>query len=402
MWVKSRKPSSTVGLSTAPPVVIPVPRELLRVLEGSHIRAAAEDLLALFEERIRRVSSARFGLSDGHPRTLQTVGDSEQLTRERIRQLEAFVLRSLQYPTVSIPERARKVRVAIEELLDLFGRAVREETLFSSLRLTEPRDQAALRFHLAATPGITEARETQRTARHWTATAPAEVPGTKAVPPTIEQVLETAEVVLAESGVPLVEDRLLTALRGRLGTATATRPLLLSHLTIARRLSRNPFGEWGLRTWSSITPRGAGDKAYLVLRQRGKPLHFTAIADAVNALFPVRRTHPQTVHNELIRDPRFILVGRGMYALKEWGYEPGTVTEITAKILAQAGRPLTRAELITAVLRQRQVKRNTVLLALCNRQLFRVLGDGRVSLAAAEQAPANAPGSLASAADPNH
>ena len=77
----------------------------------------------------------------------------------------------------------------------------------------------------------------------------------------------------------------------------------------------------------------------------------------------------QTVHNELIKDPRFILVGRGTYALKEWGYQSGTVKEVIGQLLKENG-PLTKEEILKKVLETRLVKPNTILINLQNRQYF--------------------------------
>jgi hypothetical protein len=77
----------------------------------------------------------------------------------------------------------------------------------------------------------------------------------------------------------------------------------------------------------------------------------------------------QTVHNELIKDSRFVLVGRGVYALKEWGYEPGQVKDIITKILRENG-PLTQGEILERVSKQRLVKENTILLNLSNKKNF--------------------------------
>jgi RNA polymerase primary sigma factor len=54
-----------------------------------------EDLLARLTERERAVLSLRYGLTDGHSRTLEEVGQAFQLTRERIRQIEARALSKL-------------------------------------------------------------------------------------------------------------------------------------------------------------------------------------------------------------------------------------------------------------------------------------------------------------------
>jgi len=60
-----------------------------------------EDLLARLTERERAVLSLRYGLSDGHSRTLEEVGQAFQLTRERIRQIEAKALSKLRAESLS-------------------------------------------------------------------------------------------------------------------------------------------------------------------------------------------------------------------------------------------------------------------------------------------------------------
>jgi len=50
-------------------------------------------------ERERRILELRYGLSDGYSRTLEEVGKQYNVTRERIRQIEAKALRKLRHPT---------------------------------------------------------------------------------------------------------------------------------------------------------------------------------------------------------------------------------------------------------------------------------------------------------------
>ncbi len=83
-----------------------------------------------------------------------------------------------------------------------------------------------------------------------------------------------------------------------------------------------------------------------------------------------------TVHNELIKDERFVLVGRGMYALREHGYEPGIAREVIQKVLREAG-PLKPNDVVAHVAKQRFFKPNTVLINLQNKSFFERLPDGR-------------------------
>ena len=158
--------------------------------------------------------------------------------------------------------------------------------------------------------------------------------------------------------------------------------MLDSYLSIARRIRKNPYGEFGLVEWPAILPSGMRDKAYAALAYHGEPLHFRNIATHIDkAGWDRRRAHPQTVHNELIKDGRFVLVGRGLYALEDWGYEAGTVADVIVSVLAKAGSPLEKQELIKRVLEKRKVKDTTILLNLQNRKRFRKTGEEGYTLA---------------------
>ncbi len=141
----------------------------------------------------------------------------------------------------------------------------------------------------------------------------------------------------------------------------------INFMAVSKDIKQNVFGRWGLATWSDIKPRGTREKAYLVLKTGGKPLHFRDIAKLIDehGLHQKKRqSHPQTVHNELIKDKRFVLVGRGIYALSEWGYKKGTVKEVISEILKEAKEPLTREEILERVLSIRQVKKSTIIINL--------------------------------------
>lgn len=355
-------------------------------LRADEVVEAALAILASLDDRTRRILTARFGVDSGKPKTLQAIGNTENITRERVRQIEHAGLRTIQ-SAQKLPPRVAAVRRDLPRLLESFGRSALEDTLMEAIGGTTSKHRAALRLFLSSLPGVTEARETQQTAQHWTmnASGPSESDGSP-----LETVLETGEQALRQARHLLSEADMLAHIRQVLGTS-ASDGVVRSMLSIGKRIVRTPFGDWGLRGWPEATPRGVGDKAYIVLKRAGKPLHFTAIADGINATgFDAKRAHPQTVHNELIRNARFVLVGRGLYGLREWGYEPGTVVEVLARILQEAARPMPKQDLIAAVLQKRFVKRNTVLLALQDASRFRTLPDGTYTLAASQAPPAAA------------
>jgi hypothetical protein len=235
------------------------------------------------------------------------------------------------------------------------------------IELEEDRDRAALRLLLAALPEVRIVRETNMCRQHICLLSEEE---------HTDMVHEYGVNLLTEVGRLLADVEFLQTLNERI-ECDISEPALRSALSVSRNIVRTPFKEWGLRGWPEATPRGVGDKAYIVLKRSGKPLHFSDIAKKANeAGFDQRKAHPQTVHNELIRDPRFVLVGRGLYALKEWGYEPGTVADVIQRILQNEGKPISREELTDRVLKERMVRKNTVLLALQNADRFEKTPDG--------------------------
>jgi hypothetical protein len=167
-----------------------------------------------------------------------------------------------------------------------------------------------------------------------------------------------------------------------------TEKVLKSYLNISKTIQSNPFGEVGLSGWNEIKPRDVGDKAYIVLKHHGKPEHYSVITKLINEhKLDERQAYQETVHNELIKDERFVLIGRGIYALSEWGYKKGVVADVIREIMLEQAKPLTREEIISAVMKKRQVKRNTILVGLSNKKYFVKVGKDRYAVAP-EEAPA--------------
>ncbi|HCU47589.1 TPA: hypothetical protein DIC39_00795 [Patescibacteria group bacterium] len=205
----------------------------------------------------------------------------------------------------------------------------------------------------------------------------------------LRKILQSAFTILEQAGKPLSDEALVKKML-EVGAVTPlnepadNQKVLLALLETGKVIKRNPYGEWGLASWDTITPKRMGDKIYLVLKKADKPLHFRQITQLINdQQFDHKQAHAPTVHNELILDKRYVLVGRGIYALREWGFEPGVVAEVLAKILQEAGGPLTREDLLQRLQKQRMVQPGTVYLALTNKQLFSRTADGKYQLATA-------------------
>jgi hypothetical protein len=145
---------------------------------------------------------------------------------------------------------------------------------------------------------------------------------------------------------------------------------LYAILKTARNIDQNKFGHWGASHWEEINPKTVNKKIYMVLKRHGQPLHFNEIAQKINEVgFDNKKANPATVHNELILSDKYVLVGRGVYSLNDWGYASGTVADIITRLLEKEAE-LSREEIIKKVLEQRAVKAATINLALNNRNRF--------------------------------
>ncbi|MEI6316429.1 MAG: HTH domain-containing protein, partial [bacterium] len=140
-------------------------------------------------------------------------------------------------------------------------------------------------------------------------------------------------------------------------------------LTLSKGVKKNPLGEYGRSGASGVKARGIKDFAYLMMRKHGSPMHFREVAKAITNTFD-KKCHTATCHNELIKDKRFVLVGRGMYALSEWGYKPGVVRDVIKEILKREG-PMTKEDVVDKVLKERYLKKNTILVNLQNPKYFK-------------------------------
>ncbi len=150
--------------------------------------------------------------------------------------------------------------------------------------------------------------------------------------------------------------------------------ILKRWLSLSKHIGKNPLSEWGRTTSHAIRTKGIRDYAYLAVKRAGKPMHFSDVAKAISELFS-KEAHVATTHNELIKDKRFVLVGRGLYALAEWGYTPGVVRDVIRDVLKKEG-PLPKDGILENVRKIRFVKDNTVLVNLNDTKYFKRHKDG--------------------------
>lgn len=313
------------------------------------------DFSEIFTSRTKEIVSSRFGLSGGKTKTLEEIGKEYGITRERVRQILASAF-SLVKQRRDNPYYLEAVS-RIESVLAEYNGILPSDELFAILSGDDKRERGAIRFFLECMKTVEEEKENSVRPRVFVS---AGFPFSD-----WEKSFSVAAAVLRDAGTALDADELYAraAKRG----LPVGRKVFFNYLAASSSIRKNAFGRFGFSNSSEICPRGTREKAYLVLKMNGRPLHFKDIAariDEIGLQKNGRKTHPQTVHNELIKDQKFVLVGRGLYALSEWGYSRGTVREVLEGILASSAAPMKRERILEEVLRVRRVKRSTVVINL--------------------------------------
>jgi len=336
-----------------------------------------DNLLTDLPKRTSDIIGKRFGLDGKEKQTLEEIGQSYGITRERVRQIvEEGLLRI--YPKI---KEYQKVFRYFNDVLKSFGDLKKEDVLLSFLGGKKLQNQVS--FLLALDKNYKKISEDEDFYSLWTRKKET-VPLAKKVVAFIFNKFQTEKKPVSLEEIYEAQKTEVKKILER----EINKNIFNSYLEISKKIQKNPEQKLGLRDWIEINPRGIKDKAFLVFKKEGRPLHFSEVANFIEKLpFAFqRKVHLATVHNELIKDPRFVLVGRGIYALKEWGYEPGVVKEIIYKILKEAKKPLTKGEILEKVLNQRIVKENTILLNLQDRNYFLRDSDGRYQIKSVKEA----------------
>lgn len=331
-------------------------------------RLVTETLATIDREREREIVSRRFGLFD-RKETLEQIGELLSITRERVRQLEKAVVTRLKATAEQgdLPNIA-EVQAALTTQLESMGNVARVSDLASAFGEGTKLEQARVAFLARLCPKLTVVDEDDN---FYQAVAIADIIDVPAVKSQVQTIIDAIKK-LAE---PKTVEEVAKAAGMTDAIQTAALASTSKHLATLN-------GRWGLVKWPMVNPKNIRDKIYVILKEHGKHMHFNEIAAAIkDSDFKRKDVTTQAIHNELIKDKRFVLIGRGIYALKEWGYKKGTVADIIAEVLREANGPLHRDEIVKRVLKSRFVKETTILLNLQGKPQFKRVAKATYKLA---------------------
>lgn len=321
-----------------------------------HLKTLIEDFFLVLSQTEKEVITKRFSLNNKPKQTLEKIGQHFDVTRERIRQIENNALKKLQRNVMN--SHIRKVTEVARTVLYEGGSVMTSDLLISRIlkRLNSETTYSGyvVKFALRLDKEINEVRRDKDfdPLYHFVAIEFEEIQKTYRA---VRKALQKRKDVTSFAAI-------YKEIKDDIAVSKVTMEAISKS---AVRILEVEEGHIGLSRWRHINPKSIRDKAILIFNKNGKtPLHFIELSNKISEFGKDRKSVTvQAVHNDLIRYDDFVLVGRGMYALSEWGIPAGTVVDIIAKVLQEDG-PLKRQEIIEKVKALRDVKENTISLNL--------------------------------------
>lgn len=318
------------------------------------------------QDRSSEVIFSRFGLGEEIRRkTLEEIGKKYGITRERVRQIEQAAIKMIK-KSPSFEEHQH----IFDELRDIvysLGGVVAHEDLLGHISEDE-NVHNHINFYLVLGDSFKKHKEDKHFKTHWSVS--------DEIADKVHTSLKSLYSSLSDEDL-IAESEIVGKFFNHMQEVSdryRNEEIAKRWLAMSKTIKRNPLGEWGKANSKNVKTRGVKDYAFLVMRKHGSPMHFREVAEAIEKIFK-RKTHYATTHNELIKDPRFVLVGRGMYALAEWGYKTGIARDVIRKILEEEG-PMSKEDLVDRVMKERYFKKNTILVNLMNTKYFKKLKNG--------------------------
>lgn len=337
-----------------------------------NIEKVATDILATIErEREREIIARRFGLFDRRE-TLEQIGELLGITRERVRQLEKAVVIRLKLAAEQgqLPH-LTEVQAVFAEHLVAMGGAGRIAELTGRLTTDNNRlDQARVSFLAELSPDLAVIEDNDH---FYHAVGLSKLHNEKQMKDAVAKIIEAIKLINEPVAIAKIAEKV--------GDKD---PKHTQALASTSKSLATLNGRWGLTKWPMVNPKNIRDKIYVILKENGKQMHFNEIAAAIkDSSFKRKDVTTQAIHNELIKDKRFVLIGRGIYALKEWGYEKGTVADVITDVLKKHKEPMHRDDIVKEVLKSRYVKETTILLNLQGKPQFKRVAKATYTLAEA-------------------
>ena len=348
----------------------------------NNVSDSLNKLFTVLGQREKDVIARRLGLNENPRETLESIGSDLSVTRERIRQIENTAVKKLR--RIGSKTEFQVLFELSEQIIKTHGGLLKESDLINktlkNLDHSDKIETAIIQLSLEINPNIRKFKKTKVNHQAWYSKTNSES--------EIKDILKIAVKNLKANNKIIGKSDLIKQIKSELPNDKQDIPneFIESTLEIDTRIKLIQEG-YGLTTWRHVQPKSIKDKALIILKRVQKPMHFVDIANQIaSAEFSNKQVTQQAVHNELIRYKDFVLVGRGLYALSEWGYNSGTVKDVLTEILStlKPGDSLSKKQIVNEVLKRRIVKVGTISLNLQKYPEFERVGRAQYRLNSAK------------------
>lgn len=337
----------------------------------AELEGAVQSIMSTIDNnREADIITRRYGLN-GERETLEQVGETLNITRERVRQIEKATLIRIR---LSLDDGKNPLfntaEMDLVKSLHEMGRAARIDDLTRQVMGDVSGKSRAIVTILAELSS--KMLLTTENDKYYAAVVLTSERDDRQVKEKVDSIVKA----LRSHGQPVTLDEL-----HRLVGGNFEHPSEVGAIASISKQITSLRDMWGLAKWPSVNPRNIRDKIYVVLKENGQPMHFSDIAREVKSQnFHRNNVTEQAIHNELIKDDRFVLIGRGIYALAENGYKKGSITDVITELLKEHG-PMYRDDIVREVLKMRQVRETTILLNLQSKPQFKRVAKNQYTLA---------------------
>lgn len=334
----------------------------------TQIAEGFNSILDTLTEKEKSVIMRRIGFN-GNKETLQEIGNAYGITRERVRQIEDVGIRKI--GRIIRTSNLIIIQNSGEKILKMHGGVMVRDRLINAIvadiGLDATINENIIDVLLQADYQIQKSKPQLGTNAYF------HFP--EVSKKNIETIHKEAVKILKKRGDIMETTSLYDAIRTNLFAQFGKiEPVMIdSVMDIFLDIVKGENRFIGLEKWKILNPATLKDKAVYVLKKTREPMHFIDIANSITEHFG-EVVKISTIHNELIRNEDFILIGRGIYVLKEWGYKEGTVLDVILDIFSKCDGPLSTEEITERVLKIRQVKTTTIYMNLQNKDAIERVG----------------------------
>ena len=342
------------------------------VLNNKNIVKSFSDILTSLSEKEQNVIKRRVGIS-WKRETLQNIGNSfsPYITRERVRQIEDTWIKKI--GRIVKATLLSSIQIKAKEFLNLHWGIISREKLIAAMikELDLEKDVNAGILEVV----IQSDYEVKKSKQKLGCKIYFYLPSISKT--SIEAVHKEALKILKRKKDVMEQTALYEAVINNLKTSgfanTNKEVLDITFVDSVLELFED-IVKWeetliGLTKWKILNPKTLKDKAIYVMKKEKTTMHFVDISNHITQSLG-EAVKINTIHNELIRNSEFVLIGRWIYALKEYGFNPGTVLDVIEEILKKSWEPMNTEDIIKEVLKTRNVKQTTIYMNLQNKNVI--------------------------------